>query len=75
MLPIPVPEGCGHPRVNMTDAKSPRSNGHLVLQTSMGRAAVPNRAGLRRGPLLRLLVEADYVAGGVAEPKEFTISD
>ena len=24
--------------------------------------------GLRRGPLLRLLIEADYVAGGVAEP-------
>jgi len=28
-----------------------------------------------RQPLPRLLVEADYVAGGVAEPKEFTISD
>jgi hypothetical protein len=25
--------------------------------------------------LPRLLVEADYVAGGVAEPKEFTTSD
>jgi hypothetical protein len=28
----------------------------------------PIARGLRRGPVLRLLVEADYVAGGVAEP-------